>query len=43
MTAMTVEMTCGSAEQLEQFIRFGIAEGTAKTLANLVARMEAGG
>ena len=43
VTAMTVEMTCGSAEQLEQFIRFGIAEGTAKTLANLVARMEAGG
>lgn len=37
-TLMTVEMTCASREQLEQFVHMGIAEGTAMTLDNLVTR-----
>jgi uncharacterized protein YndB with AHSA1/START domain len=38
-TLMTVSMTCGSAEQLEQFVAMGIGEGTARSLDNLVAMM----
>ena len=34
-TLMTLVMTCGSAEHLEQFLKMGIAEGTARTLDNL--------
>jgi uncharacterized protein YndB with AHSA1/START domain len=36
-TQMTVEMKCASREQLEQFIKMGIADGTATTLDNLIA------
>jgi len=36
-TRMTVEIVCGSAEQLEQFLQIGVARGTAQTLDNLVA------
>ena len=36
-TQMTVEIVCQSAEHLAQFIQHGVAEGTAKTLDNLVA------
>jgi uncharacterized protein YndB with AHSA1/START domain len=36
-TLMNLVMTCGSAEHLEQFLKMGIAEGTAKTLDNLAA------
>lgn len=36
-TRMTVEITCGSEEHLEQFVRMGIADGTARTLDNLSA------
>jgi uncharacterized protein YndB with AHSA1/START domain len=35
-TRMTVEIQCGSAEELEQFLRMGIDKGTARTLDNLV-------
>jgi uncharacterized protein YndB with AHSA1/START domain len=38
-TRMTVEIACASAEQLEQFIKMGVAAGTSKTLDNLVAFM----
>ncbi len=37
LTHMTVEIQCGSAEQLAQFLQWGIHEGTAQTLDNLVA------
>ena len=33
---MTLVMTCGSAEHLEQFLKMGIADGKARTLDNLV-------
>ncbi|WP_048648569.1 SRPBCC family protein [Nitratireductor soli] len=36
-THMIVEMKCGSREQLEQFVKMGIGDGTAKSLDNLVA------
>ncbi len=36
-TRMTVEIVCGSAEQLEQFLQMGVAAGTSQTLDNLVA------
>lgn len=36
-TQMTLVMRCGSADQLEQFLKMGIADGTARTLDNLVA------
>lgn len=36
-THMTVDIQCGSAEQLEQFLQSGIHQGTARTLDNLVA------
>ncbi|HEV2703730.1 MAG TPA: SRPBCC domain-containing protein [Steroidobacteraceae bacterium] len=43
-TQMTVEIRCGSAEQLEQFLKLGVAAGTSQTLDNLVdyARRRAG-
>ena len=36
-TRLTVEIVCGSAEQLEQFVQMGVAAGTSQTLDNLVA------
>ena len=36
-TRMTVEIECASAEHFEQFLKMGVAAGTAKTLDNLVA------
>jgi uncharacterized protein YndB with AHSA1/START domain len=36
-TLLTVRIECGSAEQLEQFLKMGIDTGTAKTLDSLVA------
>ncbi|HUQ19263.1 MAG TPA: SRPBCC domain-containing protein [Gemmatimonadaceae bacterium] len=36
-THMLVEILCSSAEQLEQFAKMGVAEGTSRTLDNLVA------
>jgi uncharacterized protein YndB with AHSA1/START domain len=41
-TLMTLVMTCGSAEHLEQFLKMGIADGTARTLDNLVAYINGG-
>ena len=38
-TTMTVSIRCSSAEHLEQFIRLGVADGTARTLDNLVAHV----
>jgi uncharacterized protein YndB with AHSA1/START domain len=35
-THLTVRIECGSAAQLEQYLKMGIAAGTAKTLDNLV-------
>ena len=35
-TLLTVRIECGSAEQLEQYLKMGIDAGTAKTLDNLV-------
>lgn len=35
-THMTVEITCNSAEQLEQYLKMGIDVGTSQTLDNLV-------
>lgn len=34
-TLMNLVMTCSSAEHLEQFLKMGIAEGTARTFDNL--------
>jgi uncharacterized protein YndB with AHSA1/START domain len=36
-TFLTVTIACGSAEQLEQFLKMGVDAGTAQTLDNLVA------
>lgn len=36
-TRMTVEIQCSSPEQLEQYLKIGIAVGTSRTLDNLVA------
>jgi uncharacterized protein YndB with AHSA1/START domain len=36
-TEMVVEIACTSAEHLRQFVGIGIAQGTSKTLDNLVA------
>ena len=36
-THMTVEIQCGSAEQLEQYRKMGVDAGTSQTLDNLVA------
>jgi uncharacterized protein YndB with AHSA1/START domain len=35
-TRLTVEIECASREHLEQFLKMGVAEGTAQTLDNLV-------
>jgi uncharacterized protein YndB with AHSA1/START domain len=35
-THMTVEIECGSAEQLDQYLKMGVDVGTAQTLDNLV-------
>lgn len=40
LTRMTVEIECRSAEQLEQFLKMGVATGTSQTLDNLVAYMQ---
>jgi uncharacterized protein YndB with AHSA1/START domain len=34
---MIVEIECRSAEQLDQFVRMGVGDGTSRTLDNLVA------
>ena len=39
-TRMTVEITCKSAEQLEQFLAVGVDVGTSQTLDNLVAYIQ---
>lgn len=39
-TMMTVRIECGSAEQLENFIKFGIDRGTSATLDNLVRHVQ---
>jgi uncharacterized protein YndB with AHSA1/START domain len=39
-TRMIVEIECRSAEQLEQFLKMGVATGTSQTLDNLVAYMQ---
>jgi hypothetical protein len=36
-TRVTVRIECGSAAQLERYLKMGIDAGTAKTLDNLVA------
>jgi len=41
-TSMIVEIACQSAEQLEQFAKMGVANGTSSTLDNLVARINRG-
>jgi uncharacterized protein YndB with AHSA1/START domain len=41
-TQMKVTIRCGSKEQLDHFIRLGVAKDTERTLDNLVARYEAG-
>jgi uncharacterized protein YndB with AHSA1/START domain len=40
-THLTVRIECGSAAQLDQFLKIGIDAGTAKTLDNLVAYVAA--
>ena len=39
-TRMTVEIVCRSAEQLEQFLQMGVADGTSQTMDNLVAYIQ---
>jgi uncharacterized protein YndB with AHSA1/START domain len=39
-TERVVEIRCASAEHLAQFVQMGVAEGTAATMDNLVARAE---
>ena len=41
-THLTVRIECGSAAQLEQYLKMGIDAGTAKTLDNLAAHVGAG-
>jgi uncharacterized protein YndB with AHSA1/START domain len=36
-TRMTVEIVCHSAEHLDQYLKMGVADGTSRTLDNLVA------
>jgi uncharacterized protein YndB with AHSA1/START domain len=36
-TQMVVEIVCQSADHLEQFVKMGVADGTSRTLDNLVA------
>ena len=38
-TQMTVEIECGSSEQLDQFLKMGVSAGTGRTLDSLVAYM----
>ena len=38
-THMVVEISCASSEQLEQFVRMGVAVGTSATLDNLVRHL----
>jgi uncharacterized protein YndB with AHSA1/START domain len=40
-THLTVRIECASAAQLEQYLKIGIDAGTAKTLDNLVAYVDA--
>jgi uncharacterized protein YndB with AHSA1/START domain len=40
-THVTVRIECGSAAQLEQYLKMGVDAGTAKTLDNLVAYVRA--
>ena len=40
-TRLTVRIECGSATHLEQYLKMGIDAGTAKTLDNLVAYVDA--
>ena len=40
-TKMTLVMTCTSPDHLDQFIRMGVADGTAQTLRNLAAHLAA--
>jgi uncharacterized protein YndB with AHSA1/START domain len=40
-TLLTLRIECGSAEQLEQYLKMGIDRGTAQTLDNLVAYLGA--
>ena len=39
-TQMIVEIACQSEQQLEQFAKMGVAEGTSRTLDNLVERVQ---
>jgi len=39
-TQMTVTIRCASAVHLEQFVKLGVAEGTSRTLDNLVAYVQ---
>jgi uncharacterized protein YndB with AHSA1/START domain len=41
-TRMVVEIQCGSADHLEQFLKMGVDVGTAQTLDNLVDYMRSG-
>jgi uncharacterized protein YndB with AHSA1/START domain len=36
-TRLTVDIECASSEHLEQFLKMGVADGTAQTLDNLVS------
>lgn len=38
-TRLTVKIECGTAARLEQYLKMGIGDGTAKTLDNLVAHV----
>jgi uncharacterized protein YndB with AHSA1/START domain len=40
-TLLTVRITCNSAAQFEQYLKMGVDSGTAKTLDNLVAYVDA--
>jgi uncharacterized protein YndB with AHSA1/START domain len=39
-TRMTVEISCRTGEQLEQFLKMGVDAGTSQTLDNLVAYIQ---
>ena len=39
-TRMTVEISCRTGEQLEQFLEMGVDAGTSQTLDNLVAYIQ---
>ena len=39
-THMVVEIICATDEQLEQFLKMGVATGTSQTLDNLVAHLD---